>query len=163
MTEEKTKGEIQREERDKASILFDRNFNNLSFELFKKAVGEGAVIDLIQNPSDEKIIEKYKEDVKDDRDEKEKISDEELLNACLERYQESEHYPMWSTIFEAKDNFLSEKIMNDIDGLYDLGIGVIGPTDDTLACLFIAGAGYDFYNAHWIPLFKHWDWIKEEI
>ena len=163
MKKEKTKGEIQREERDKASILFDRNFNNLSFELFKKAVGEGAEIDLIQSPSHEKILEKYKEDVKDDRDEKEKISDEELLNACLERYQESKHYPMWSTIFEAKDNFLSEKIMNDIDGLYDLGIGVIGPTDDTLACLFIAGAGYDFYNAHWIPLFKHWDWIKEEI
>ena len=159
MKKEKTKGEIQREERDKASILFDRNFNNLSFELFKKAVGEGALIDLIQNPSNEKILEEYKEDVKDDRDEKEKISDEELLNACFERYQESEHYPMWNTIFEAKDNFLNEKIMNDIDGLYDLGIGVIGPTDDTLACLFIAGAGYDFYNTHWIPLFKHWDWI----
>lgn len=161
MKEEKEKAEKQREEYDKASLLLDRSFNSLSFELLKKAVGEGAEIDLIQNPSDERILKEYKEDVLSDNDEK--MSDEELLEACFERYQESEHYPMWSTIFEAKDNFLSEKIMNDIDGLYDLGIGVIGPTDDTLACLFIAGAGYDFYNAHWIPLFKHWDWIKEEI
>ena len=145
-----------REIQDQAHSLFDNSFNYLNFELLKKAVGEDKIFDLIQRPSNE-IIKKdmNEEDFKGK-------TEEEKEEAIDEFYSENEHYPMWSTIFEAKDNFISEKIIEDIDGLYELGIGVIAPTDDTNACLFIAGAGYNFYDAHWIPLFLHWDWIKEK-
>ena len=145
-----------REIRDKANTLFDRSFNCLSFELLKKAVGEDRIIEYIERPSNE-IIKKdmNEEDLKDKTEEEQ----EEVID---EFYFQSEHFPMWNTIFEAKEDFISERIINQVDDLYDLGIGVIAPTDNTHACLFIAGAGYNFYNAHWIPLFIHWGWIEEK-
>ena len=73
-----------------------------------------------------------------------------------------DHYPAWSTIFEAKDDSVSDLILENVDALYEIGIGVIDATDYTNASLFIAGAGYDFYSAHWIPLFIKWNWINPD-
>lgn len=163
--------------RDKTSELFDRSFNHLNFELLKAGVGEDSILDYIERPTqslinnewydslskeeiDEKIPEAKEKGLKTEKALKDYLFDV-YTDEVDEWWSEQEHYPMWSTIFEAKDDFLSDKIMSDIDELYKLGIGVIAPTDYTNACLFIAGAGYDFYDAHWIPLFKHWNWLKE--
>jgi len=149
-----------REIKDKANNLFENSFNSLSFELLKKALGEDYVNDYIERPSEEVLEKEAKDNFTDEEwDAKGKTEKEETIQSY---FNESGHYPMWSTIFEARDDFISDKIMKDIDGLYSLGIGVIAPTDNTNACLFIAGAGYDFYEAHWIPLFIYWDWIDEE-
>ncbi len=147
-----------KEIREKASELFDKTFNSLSFELLKKAIGDDSINDYIERPSND-IIEKEVKGNFTDKDWKEMNEGqrEEAMNEHL-----NEHYPMWSTIFEAKESFISEKIMENVDKLYELGIGVIAPTDYNEACLFIAGAGYDFYDAHWIPLFIHWGWIDEK-
>ena len=146
--------------REKAQNLFDRTFNSLNFELLKAGAGEDKIIEYIERP-DNRVLEAEVKDNYIDEEWQAK-SEEEKETAIDDWYLESEHYPMWNTIFEAKDNFTSEKIIEDIDGLYKLGIGVIAPTDYTLACLFIAGAGYDFYDHHWIPLFKRWGWLKED-
>ena len=146
--------------REKARELFDKSFNNLNFELLKAGLGDDYVNEYIERPSD-KILEKEAKDNFTDEEWKEK-NKEERENAIQDYFNESEHYPMWSTIFEERDDFISDRIMSDIDELYKIGIGVIRPTDYTNACLFIAGAGYDFYDAHWIPLFKHWEWLKDD-
>ncbi|MHA1226263.1 MAG: hypothetical protein ACTSPV_05920 [Candidatus Hodarchaeales archaeon] len=146
--------------RQEAYKLFNNTFNCLDFELLKKAIGEDTIIDYIEKPSEE-ILRKEAKDNFDEKEWEEK-TEEEKEEATLTFFEESEHYPMWSTVFEAKDEFISRKIMRGIDELYNLGIGVIAPTEYTNACLFIAGAGYDFYDAHWIPLFIHWGWIDEE-
>ena len=150
-----------KEIKDKATGLFGKSFNNLNFGLLKAGVGEDKIYEYIQCPSDEcldsEVYQNYSGDKKWDS-----LTKEEKSEVISDFYLESEHYPMWNTIFEATDDFISDKIMEDIDGLYKLGIGVIAPTDFTGACLFIAGAGYNFYDAHWIPLFIHWEWIDEK-
>jgi len=169
--------------RDKADQLFHRNFNSIGFELMKKAIGEESVNEYIQDPSEETILNEWLDNQdeeeldaefnqgrNDDSDiensyppNKEGFRDwlqEQYQNEIEEFWMEEEHYPMWGTIFEAKDQFLSEKIMESIDKLYELGIGVIADTDETLACLFIAGAGYDFYDHHWIPMLKYFEWLN---
>ena len=168
---------------DKADQLFHRNFNSIGFDLFKKAVGEESVNEYIQRPSEEVIFNEWldNQDEEELRDEFNQGRNDDyhiensypdskagFKNWLQEQYQneiedfwfDNEHYPCWSTLFEAKDQFLSEKIMENIDELYELGIGVIEPTDDTLACLFIAGAGYDFYSAHWIPMLELFGWLN---
>ncbi len=149
---------MSRKIQERASELFDKTFNALSFELLKKALGEDSINDYIERPSND-IVEKEAKGNFTDEDWKEmnKEQREEAMNEHL-----NEHYPMWLTIFEAKESFISEKIIEDVDKLYELGIGVIASTDFSEACLFIAGAGYDFYEAHWIPLFIHWGWIDEK-
>ena len=146
--------------RSEASRRFDSCFNCISFEMLKKAIGEDTIIDYIGQPSQKIKEEEAKNNYTDE--EWQEMSQDKKEEAIDEAFQE--HYPMWGTVFEAKDNFLSEKIMADIDKLYDLGIGVIAPSDDVNACLFIAGCGYDFFDAHWIPLFIHWGYLNiEEI
>lgn len=148
-----------REVEEKAKRLFDNSFNSISFELLKEAVGEDSIIDYIERPSDEIIEAEAKSNFCDDK-EWEKLSEDRKEEEIDSYYFDSEHYPIWGTVFEAKDELLSDKIMRDIDGLYKIGIGVISPTDNANACLFIAGAGYNFYDAHWIPLFEYWGWLN---
>lgn len=83
----------------------------------------------------------------------------EKEDEVIQEFDESEHYPMWSTLFEAKDNFLSRKVAESVDELYELGIGVIEHPDFN-SMLFIGGAGYDFYEAHWIPMYIMFGWIE---
>lgn len=169
---------------DEASQLFNRSFNPISFNLFKKAIGEENVNDYIQRPSEELIfnewlenqdkVELIREYAKIPKNsivfDTSKIQTNEFHEWLKEQYQneieesgyEQENYPGWGTIFEADCNFLSDKVMENIDELYEMGIGVIEPTDDTLACLFIDGAGYYFYSAHWIPMLKLFGWLDIE-
>lgn len=70
---------------------------------------------------------------------------------------ENNHYPMWGFVFKCDSFYVTSDYMNT-DMLYDMGIGVLEHDDDYF--LFIAGAGYDFYEAHWIPLFEKIGWIK---
>ena len=173
------------EVRNEAIRLFNLNFNDLSFELLKKAIGEDVIIDFIVKPSEKIILEEWLADQDDEKLKDEfsqaRADDKEIENAysnndegffdwLAEQYQneiedwwfEREHYPMWSTIFEASDKMLSDEIMKNIDKLYDLGIGILDETDYTNACLFIASAGYDFYSAHWIPLFIFLGWLNPD-
>ena len=165
--------------RDKASELFDREFNQLSFSNYKKIVGEGNEIDLVLRPSDEILVDEYLNEIADEDVNKMKddfedayksnpavennYSDDEkgFKEFVIDNYQDEmndcwsdkEWYPAWGTVFEAKNNFMSNFLVENVDKLYDIGIGVLESTDDLNACMFIAGAGYNFYDAHWIPLF----------
>ena len=70
-------------------------------------------------------------------------------------------YPMWSTLFEAKDQMLSDMLYEKVNELADIGIYLM-QVDETNVMLFINGAGYNFYDSHWIPLYRDvLQWIKE--
>ena len=91
------------------------------------------------------------------------LLEQEHESEIFENFQESEHYPVWNTLFEAKDRFLSEKLDEMVDELYEIGIGVISPKNSLNTMLFITGAGYDFYQAHWIPMYQLLGWISEKL
>lgn len=82
--------------------------------------------------------------------------DEEELEAARE-YNElfMVGMPMWSTWFEIVDSWLYDKIADHEFEVSELGFTLIYH-DDELWGLGVDGAGYDFYEAHWIPLY---DWL----
>jgi hypothetical protein len=66
---------------------------------------------------------------------------------------DTEWYPMWGTLFETRSSWRSDWIEKHVDELYEIGIGVIESFDSFNAMLFIAGAGYNFYDHHWAPFY----------
>ena len=74
--------------------------------------------------------------------------------------EDDEYFPMWGTMW-AFGSFEQDKC-EDIDFLTQLAnIGFrIYLSEDYGYVIGIDGAGYDFYEAHWIPLYKllglHW-------
>lgn len=60
-----------------------------------------------------------------------------------------DNYPMWNTLFE----FRHQPSQEQIDILMDSNLVVIEESDYFNVTIGVAGAGYDFYDAHWIPLY----------
>lgn len=82
-----------------------------------------------------------------------------------------EHYdllPMWGTMWTFKDSYDEEFVRENIKAVSDCGFRIY-EHEDLGIILGIDGAGYDFYEAHWIPLYKafgfrwHNDIAKEAI
>lgn len=151
--------EYTAEQKDKASLYLDREFNQIQFENVRKIIGEDSWFDYIIRPSD-KILE---EETKDSllKGEWEKMNEIERSEAIETYYSETEHCPIWNTLFEAKNEFMGKWIEKNADKLYKIGIGVISSTDTLNAMMFISGCGYSFYDAHWIPLFILKGWIEK--
>lgn len=162
---------------------FDQDFNQIQVEVVKtycehgedtgfcgfyEAVlapsGEIQAAEYLQNHDTEELEQEYKEDTGAETIEQAELIEwliENKDNEISDAFQESEHYPMWSTLFEAKDSFMSDWLTGHVDELYDAGIGVIDAIGSLNAMMFIAGAGYDFYGAHWIPLYVHLlQWVE---
>lgn len=75
--------------------------------------------------------------------------------------EEEPLYPMWNTLFEAKDQTMSDILLEKVDDLHKIGIHLM-QVDETYVMMFIMGAGYSFYDSHWIPLYRDvLQWIKE--
>jgi hypothetical protein len=72
--------------------------------------------------------------------------------------QRSENYPMWMTCFE----FKHEPGEDVIQAAINSGFGIIEGLDDFNTILFVAGAGYSFYGAHWIPLYLRLPWNEDK-
>jgi hypothetical protein len=71
-----------------------------------------------------------------------------------EWWLEKEHYPMWSTLFEARDKFMSDKLNNLSDKLYQLlGLGVMNGGEWFNNMLFMTSAGHNFYTSYWMPFY----------
>jgi len=156
--------------RDLANYYFDREFAETDFEMLKdlqELSGYKDTINIIQ-PSDKFY---YKEFLINNSDYKKyptlenlRESEESNLIEDFDIYLEErqdENYPIWSAVFHIKGGSWSSEIYNErIDELADIGIGLLEFRDEYY--LFIAGGNYDFYEAHWIPLFtKFFKWIEE--
>lgn len=161
-------------------LWFDRTFNQIHMDIveaYAKDNGYDYLGEPIQNPSFAIMVEDYFDNYdidnlcKEYQDEGNVIDpikgfvlsedqdfikwlEENKQDEILEAFNESEHYPMSSTLFEFKSEFDATWAMERIDELYNIGIGVIEGFENLNACLFISGCGYDFYEAHWMPLHK---------
>ncbi len=64
-----------------------------------------------------------------------------------------EWFPAWYILFQPKDNTDEYFIRENLQKVADCGFRIY-EHDDYGIYLGIDGAGYDFYEAHWIPLYR---------
>ena len=64
--------------------------------------------------------------------------------------------PMWGYIFIDR-NEITKTYKEEI---YDTNLGILYIPKIDVNAIFVPVAGYDFYKAHWIPLFKKIGWIN---
>lgn len=118
--------------REEVENRFDRDFSYVHLHLLEKAYPHGELMEHIIYP-DNYDFEK----------------EEEAL------------YPWWNTLFEANSQFMSELLIEKVNELNEIGIHLM-QVEETNAMMFIMGAGYNFYDAHWIPLYRDvFKWVKE--
>ena len=145
------------------SRRFDREFNWIQLDVVEKYY-DNCLFEYIMEPSFEVQADEWVGDCSDYKfkkmtNEVYKWLEDVHEGDIREHFQEREHYPMWNTLFEASGGFLTEEIEGLVDELYEIGIGVIQSKDSLNTMLFIAGAGYDFYEAHWIPMAQLLGWV----
>ena len=62
-------------------------------------------------------------------------------------------FPMWSTVWQAV-GFQSEWIGRNLDKVANCGFEIYEAEDLDGYIIGVNGAGYDFYEAHWVPLYE---------
>ena len=104
-------------------------------------------------------------ELKDNGYDVKEMSESEIEDAKYELMDQQREI-MWSTIFESKDNHLAEKIVENSDDLISkAGLTIIDNRHNnegeyqTGVFIGINGAGYDFYQQHWIPMYKIFGWV----
>ena len=68
---------------------------------------------------------------------------------------------IWNWVYEAKDSYVAEKILENANKITDkAGVVIVDLSNeiedefDTGVFIGFSGAGYSFYDRHWYPLFK---------
>ena len=68
---------------------------------------------------------------------------------------------IWNWVYEAKDSYIAEKIIENADKITNkVGVVIVDLSNeiedefDTGVFIGFSGAGYSFYDSHWYPLFK---------
>ncbi len=151
--------------KDEVDRRVDKDFNEIRLDNVQK-VNENYFEDII-------TTEPKMEDVKDffgDSDltnaQFEKKHDENEIEEAKDELRRGQEEIMWSTLFEAKDQFLADKIIEMSDKVInDAGFTIIDMSRSndgeyqTGVFLGVNGAGYDFYEAHWVPLYRLFGWV----
>ena len=79
--------------------------------------------------------------------------------------QRDDGLPMWGTMWEFKDVCDEQWLENNLQAVADCGFRIY-ESEDYGYLIGIDGAGYDFYEAHFCPLYKtrglHWHKENEE-
>lgn len=78
-----------------------------------------------------------------------------VCDSCERTGFERETYdlPMWGTMWTFGSSLDSDWALRNIEAMRECGFWVY--QSDELGVFFgINGAGYDFYEAHWVPLYK---------
>jgi hypothetical protein len=115
---------MEQEILSKVQKRFNNDFNFISLQLLEKAYPDGELRDYLIYPDDYAF-----------------------------EYEEEPTYPMWSTLFEARSEYMSDKLKEYKNELADLGIYLL-EIKETNTIMFICGCGYDFYEKHWGPLYR---------
>lgn len=106
----------------------------------------GEIVDVQQNPDGE-----YSYLVREDGD----PDSEEFYPTGIIEVERDDYLPMWGTLWAFKDS-LDVDWLDDPDNLQAMAnCGFRVYESEDFGYLFgIDGAGYDFYEQHWIPLYK---------
>ena len=115
--------------------------------------GYGEVIEIYENEDDEKIA-------KVELDSEEEVVEVSINDIEVER---DDFLPMWGTMWQFDDSCDDWWIENNLDKMAECGFRIYESYE--FGYFFgIDGAGYDFYESHWIPLYdvRGLKWHKGE-
>ncbi len=152
--------------KDEVTKRMDQDFNEVQLENLNKVTPnwfedvvstDPTIIDLKDyfgelDKTDEQFEKAHKEDEIDD-----------AKNELLDQQREI----MWGTVFEAKSQHVADKILENSDAIInDAGLTIVdvSRSDEdgafvTGVFLGVNGAGYDFFDSHWIPLYRLFGWV----
>lgn len=68
-------------------------------------------------------------------------------------YTDYGNFPMWGWVWDPSTWITYEWMNEHRHELMDIGFTIIEKENEDFWCLGIDGAGYDFYEAHWTPLY----------
>lgn len=88
---------------------------------------------------------------------------EEFQSASLWWGNVDEMEPMWGTAFWFEgDRAFTDFVIEKCDEVCDIGFSILYEEGGLPIALGIDGAGYDFYEAHWKPLYELFqEWLGE--
>lgn len=83
---------------------------------------------------------------------------EELICTSCEHLAEEEAHekyelPMWGTMWTFEESLDDDWARNNLEKIRECGFWVYN-SDELGVLIGIDGAGYDFYESHWIPLYE---------
>ncbi len=81
------------------------------------------------------------------------LENPEELELLSSEYPELDYPAGWGTMFHPEFSLDEEWIRENIDEVEQCGF-LVYDSDETGILLGVDGAGYDFYDAHWIPLYR---------
>ena len=129
----------------------NEDFNDIRLENLEKIFPYWFENTITVEPTDEEVLDNYN---------KASMTEDEFEEAKNEM-MDTQREVMWSTLFEAKNKFVAEDIIDNSDAIIsDAGFTIIDLSREnegeyeTGVFLGVNGMGYDFFDAHWIPLYK---------
>lgn len=139
--------------------LHDANENDL-FEITPKTVGDVVYVYVRNNWGLEgEVIERNNEMLKI------KFSDGETIEIHESECETAneDYFPMWGTMWAFDESLDNEWLEDHLVDMADCGFRIY-ESEDYGHVFGIDGAGYDFYEEHWIPLYdkRGLRWHKEE-
>jgi len=142
--------ENENKELEMCHLWVERDFSNIPTDLIEKAYKDSYYDEIeILAPTFEDFKKEYREE-----NQCEVECDECIDETCLEAYEEENpKIPMWGWVFVPNDPCDQEWIRGHADKVAECGF-IVYETDEIGVYLGVNGAGYDFYEAHWLPLYR---------
>jgi len=136
---------------DIVKMRVNEDFNDIRLENVQKVFPYWFENTLTVEPTDKEVLDNYN---------KKSMTEDEFEDAKMEM-MDTQREVMWGTLFEAKNKFVAEDIIDNSDAIIsDAGFTIIDLSREnegeyeTGVFLGVNGMGYDFFDAHWIPLYK---------
>jgi hypothetical protein len=136
---------------DIVKMRVNEDFNDIRLENVQRIFPNWYEETLTVEPTDKEVLYNYN---------KKSMTEDELEDAKMEM-MDTQREVMWGTLFEAKNKFVAEDIIDNADAIIsDAGFTIIDLSREnedefqTGVFLGVNGMGYDFFDAHWIPLYK---------
>lgn len=141
-----------------------RDFSKIPLELIKKACYDGQTtfgedIEILAPTIEDYVFSTKKQGGSCDHKDIQYCSDCSKEDDCINELQEEYDndvpiLPMWGTVFVPDDPFDKKWIEQNANKVAECGIILYRIDELDLVYLGINGAGYDFYQSHWIPLYN---------
>lgn len=109
---------------------------------------EGDEVMNVQTCEEGTIVEIKEETVMVEVDGEEEEWDIDLIDG-IDRFS---GLPMWNILWRANNLFSYRFILDNLEAVAEAGFEIYQTEDDIY--IGINGAGYDFYEAHWLPLYR---------
>ena len=136
---------------DIVKMRVNEDFNDIRLENVQRIFPNWYEETLTVEPTDKEVLYNYN---------KKSMTEDELEDAKMEM-MDTQREVMWGTLFEAKNKFVAEDIIDNSDAIIsDAGFTIIDLSREnegeyeTGVFLGVNGMGYDFFDSHWIPLYK---------